>query len=409
MQFNIPSIGVKDIPEVLDFSYRIHKKSFKNRTVSRDLIERRPLMFWGAPGIGKSASILTWAYLNNLKPYILIVSQIDPIDLRGLPHIKNMKNLTISSWATPEFLPQEGMSLKHEDDDGYYDGSLLFLDELSTTPPENIPILYQLLLNGRIGEHILPDNCLVCAAGNRPDDGALAYNMNTALSDRLTQCNVALIPKDFLEYATNNNFHPWVLSYLKQNPEKILGADQQEDCLVQATPRSWKSVSEHLYEHGDRLNRISEVFISGTIGADFYHDFNQAVSNTYELPDIKDYFQAKNLNELMEDKYHPKNIYSLFSLVYSLNGFARQAKEMLRTFEVMACLLEKRLNPALPLEEALELQATGLINRITKQIKLGDKELQKNFIEFMCSPETSKYMQVIPDFEEKVSEWKTFQ
>jgi hypothetical protein len=41
-----------------------------------------------------------------------------------------------------------------------------------------------------VGRHLLPESVFVVAAGNAVEDGAVAYEMGTALSDRLIHMTV---------------------------------------------------------------------------------------------------------------------------------------------------------------------------------------------------------------------------
>ena len=60
--------------------------------------------------------------------------------------------------------------------------------------------MYGLLQERRVGQHKLPDNVMVIAAGNTVEDGAIAYEMGTALSDRLIHLHLVADPQsDWLE------------------------------------------------------------------------------------------------------------------------------------------------------------------------------------------------------------------
>lgn len=47
--------------------------------------------------------------------------------------------------------------------------NILFLDEISAAPQSVQAAAYQITLDRVVGEHKLPDNCIVIAAGNRDD------------------------------------------------------------------------------------------------------------------------------------------------------------------------------------------------------------------------------------------------
>lgn len=118
-----------------------------------------PVYLQGAPGLGKSAIVKTFAEQHNLKLYDVRLTQIEAADLRGLPMVDDVNNVT--RWLKPEFLPSEG-----EVEAEGYDGSIIFLDELSTAEPRLQSSAYQLLLDRKVGEYKLPDSCYVLGAGN---------------------------------------------------------------------------------------------------------------------------------------------------------------------------------------------------------------------------------------------------
>ena len=74
--------------------------------------------------------------------------QLDPVDLRGLPRIAADQ----TEWVPPKFLPTTGKGI-------------LFLDELTSAPQMTQAGCYQLVLDRKLGEYVLPDGWVVIAAG----------------------------------------------------------------------------------------------------------------------------------------------------------------------------------------------------------------------------------------------------
>ena len=79
------------------------------------LSANQPSCLWGAPGIGKSNIIHQLGARLNLEVRDIRAVLLDPVDLRGLPHVNGDGR---SHWAIPEFLPRDG-------------AGILFLDELN--------------------------------------------------------------------------------------------------------------------------------------------------------------------------------------------------------------------------------------------------------------------------------------
>ena len=131
------------------------------------LSTRWPAFLWGPPGIGKSSIVRQVAADKGLAILDVRAPLLDPTDLRGLPYVADGS----AKWAPPAFLPQN-------------DGSegLLFFDELNAAPPLVQASLYQLTLDRRVGEYVLPDGWRIIAAGNRSEDAAIVFRMPSALA-----------------------------------------------------------------------------------------------------------------------------------------------------------------------------------------------------------------------------------
>ena len=139
--------------------------------ILRALKVNRPIFIWGAPGIGKSelvAGITDSGELGNALCIDLRLALLEPTDLRGYP-FRNPENNTME-WSPPSDLPSKELAES-------YDNIILFLDELNSAPPSVQAAAYQLVLNRRVGQYVLPDNVRIIAAGNRETDRGVTYRM----------------------------------------------------------------------------------------------------------------------------------------------------------------------------------------------------------------------------------------
>jgi hypothetical protein len=204
--------------------------------------------------VGKTELVQTLAERKGASLYDLRLTTIEPQDLRGLPFYDHEKGRTV--WYRPEDLP--------DDPDR---PAILFLDELTAAAPTLQPTVYGLLQERRVGRHRLPDSVFIVAAGNMVEDGAIAYEMGTALSDRLIHVIVQADAEDWLKsYAPGAGIHPAVAAFLRGRPDLL---ETTEDALrrghtIACTPRSWTRVSQILQAVPDRAAR--QVMIAGTVG-----------------------------------------------------------------------------------------------------------------------------------------------
>ena len=180
---------------------------------------------WGPPGVGKSdginelAEVLEKETGKKVKVTDIRLLLFSPIDLRGVPIADESRQFT--DWLKPRILDLDPSDKVV---------NILFLDELSAAPQSVQAAAYQLTLNRSIGEHKLPDNTLVMAAGNRTTDRAVAYKMPSALANRMMHYEICVDFKTWSQWAIEKgNIHPYVLGYLSYDMSKLYITDKSID------------------------------------------------------------------------------------------------------------------------------------------------------------------------------------
>ena len=115
---------------------------------------RVPVLLWGAPGTGKTATIRAMAEQMGWPCETVIASIREPSDFAGLPIVVgDGVRFAPPGWARR--LAETGHGL-------------LFLDELSTAPPAVQAALLRVVLERVVGDLALPDEVSVVAAANPP-------------------------------------------------------------------------------------------------------------------------------------------------------------------------------------------------------------------------------------------------
>ena len=226
----------------------------------KDLKRFPSVMLWGAPGVGKSQGVRQVAKLiEEGTGKTVVVTDVrlllfNPVDLRGIPIANEDKTLAV--WLKPHIFQMN---------DSADVVNILFLDEISAAPPSVQASAYQITLDRTIGEHRLPDNCIVIAAGNRVTDKSVAYNMPKALANRLLHIDVRVDVDSWLKWAVNAGVNKVVTGFISQNPT-LLSADLYEvEGNAFPTPRSWEMVSNILNDVSDDISKVFPL-IKGCIG-----------------------------------------------------------------------------------------------------------------------------------------------
>lgn len=324
-------------------------------------------MLHGRPGVGKTELVQTLASRIGAELFDLRLTTIEPQDLRGLPYFDHESAKTI--WYRPEDLPDTDAP------------AILFLDELTAAAPALQPTVYGLLQERRVGRHRLPGSVMIVAAGNRVEDGAIAYDMGTALSDRLIHMIVQANPEDWLKtYAVGAGIHPSVAAFIRTRPDLL---ETTEDSLrrgqmIACTPRSWTRVSRIMETVPDRALR--QVMVAGTVGAAAAAEFALLADEIAATVQIDAMMAASRKDRAA---MYPRTLHGLTALVYGLVG-AVSRDNLSKAIEILADLrgLAGQGYGGLPVSE---LAAFGFEMLIGRALERGWEEV------FADSPDYAAY------------------
>lgn len=206
----------------------------------------QPACVWGSPGIGKSQIVHQVAAARGLAVRDVRAVLLDPVDLRGLPHVNGDGR---SHWAIPEFLPRDG-------------AGILFLDELNRAPVLVQNACFQLVLDRALGEYTLPPDWKVISACNRESDGGGITRMSSALCNRFIHLDCEPDLEDWCKWAVTHAIEPAVIAFLRFRPTLLHAFSRTEKAFP--TPRSWEFVSKITAKQPGR--EIEFALFEGTVG-----------------------------------------------------------------------------------------------------------------------------------------------
>ncbi|MDG4647744.1 MoxR family ATPase [Roseibacterium sp. SDUM158017] len=306
-------------------------------------------MLHGRPGVGKTELVQTLAARKGAELFDLRLTTIEPQDLRGLPFYDHATGRTV--WYRPEDLPDDPAR-----------PAILFLDELTAAAPTLQPTVYGLLQERRVGRHRLPESVFIVAAGNTVEDGAIAYEMGTALSDRLVHVIVQADAADWLRsYAPGAGIHPAVAAFLRARPDLLETTEEalRRGHAIACTPRSWTRVSAIMRSVPDRAAR--QVMIAGTVGEAAAAEFALIADEIEASVRVAEMLHAPRGDRTA---MYPATLHGLTALVYGLTG-AVDAVTLPAGIEILADMrrLEGPAHRALPLSELASFGFELLIGR----------------------------------------------
>ena len=234
----------------------------------KDLIGVAPVLIWGPPGVGKSASVIALGRQMGVPVEVVIASIREPADFSGLPVVTEAGvRLEAPAWA--KRLAKAGRGI-------------LFLDEISTAAPAVQAALLRVVLDRTVGDLELPKGVAIVAAANPPELAAGGWDLSAPLANRFIHLHYKVdagewaqgfptywgaVPQVNLEAGTWARARALVAGFIRARPQLLLQVPKEGSRQGQAwpSPRSWDMASRVLAVTGLDLDEALEG-IQGAVG-----------------------------------------------------------------------------------------------------------------------------------------------
>jgi len=313
------------------------------RAINKAIQKRRPVFLWGPPGIGKSDIVKQIGEDAGREVIDIRLPLWEPTDIKGIPYFNSTANTMV--WAPPAELPSDPDSK-----------AIIFLDELNSAPPAVQAAAYQLVLNRRVGQYILPKGVDIVAAGNRDGDKGVTYRMPAPLANRFLHLEMKVDFDDYQEWATANKIHPEVVGYVSFAKQDLYDFDPKGSSKSFATPRSWSFVSDLLTDDDTDTDTLTDL-VSGAIGDGLAVKFMAHRKIAGRLPKAEDILSGK-VKDLSI-----KEISAMYSLTVSLcYELKEQAEKKAKNWDDMADCFFRYMMDNFPTEIVVMGAKTALSN-----------------------------------------------
>jgi|TARA_B100000085_G_scaffold16326_1_gene14096 hypothetical protein len=284
------------------------------RAILKAFKKQRPIFLWGPAGIGKSElaqGIVDSGDMGNALLMDLRMALMEPTDVKGMPFYN--KETGTMDWAPPVDLPSPELAKQ-------YDTIVLFLDELNSAPGATQAAAYQLVLNRRVGNYVLPDNVVIMAAGNRETDKGIVYRMPAPLANRFVHLEMRVDYNSWLDWAVENEIHSDVIGHITVHKQDLFDFDPKGSSRAFATPRSWTFVSD-LIDDEDLDDETFTDLVAGSVGEGIAVKFMATRKARNKLPNPTDILTGKT--KTLDQSVEMSGRYSLtMSLCYELKDLA---------------------------------------------------------------------------------------
>lgn len=231
-----------------------------------------PTIYWSSPGQCKTSTIENGFKEIGYHCETLVLSQCDPADIGGLPHIEN----GVTMYAKPDWLQRLEKAPR----------SVLFFDELTTSRPSVQAPALTLIQNRKVHSLTLPENTLIIAASNPPDEAADGSDLEPPMANRFChldwKVSVDTWVDNLMSGFKNNKFFDlpvnWqdfiqeerllVGSFLKANPFLANGLPKDRESQGKAWPsfRTWTNVAT-INAAAKSVGIDPTEFVCGSVGA----------------------------------------------------------------------------------------------------------------------------------------------
>ena len=220
----------------------------------------------------------------------------------------------------------------------------MFLDELNSAPPSVQATAYQLILNRRVGQYVLPDNVVIAAAGNRDTDKGVTYRMPSPLANRFLHLEIEVNHEDWQTWAVDNDIIPDVVGYLAFAKQDLFDFDPKSSSRSFATPRSWAFVSQML-EDSDMSHDEEMDIVTGLVGEGMAIKFMNHKKNASKLPKPSEILSGK-VKELKKLEISSKYALTV-GMSYELKGIqdSGDEKELTASFNNFINFLMDNFEP----------------------------------------------------------------
>ncbi len=280
---------------------------------AKDLIKRLrrlkiSFMLWGATGVGKSECVRGLAQDLNAELRDIRLCQKLPSDIGGLPALDHETKQTV--FYPPAFLaPRSDQK-----------AVVLFFDEISLAPDDTKGAVLGILEERRQGKVEIPDNWIIVAAGNRPEDLANARGLGAAANRRLLHIVIEPQLEATLAHFIKIGVIPEVLAFLKVFPQHLLGEESARTQKHELYPRpaSWKKVSDIFKELRKADNRVKHLAVAGIIGDSVAAEFMLLAEEIKKMKSVDELLEIQRKTPARIGKYLPDTTNGLYALSFAI-------------------------------------------------------------------------------------------
>jgi MoxR-like ATPase len=173
--------------------------------------------------------------------------------------------------------------------------AILGLEEFNSAPPSVQAAAYQLVLDRRLGEYLVPDGVFIMGMGNRDTDRGVTFKMPTPVANRFVHIEMRQDFDDWQTWALRSGISAEVVGYLSAFKDQMFQFEAGTASRGFATPRSWHFLSDIIHANEDAADTVMLALFSGCVGDGTAIQFNEFRKVAKDLPKADDILSGKLL------------------------------------------------------------------------------------------------------------------
>ena len=256
-------------------------------------VAQRPILLMGPPGIGKTAIAHQAAQECGIAIVAYTMTHHTRQSAIGLPSIQTGtfggQEFRVTEYTMSEIVASVYRCMEETG----LDSGILFLDEINCVSETLAPAMLQFLQCKTFGNHRIPDNWIIVAAGNPPEYNRSVRDFDIVTLDRVRRIDLDADYKVWKEYAYLRQVHSAILAYLDIKRDHFYRIETTVDGKRFVTARGWEDLSLLLAVSERQGLTVDETVIAQylqhpLIAKDFanYLDLYRKYRQDYDVPAI---------------------------------------------------------------------------------------------------------------------------
>jgi len=147
------------------------------------------------------------------------------------------------------------------------------------------------VLDGRVGDYVLPEDTWVVMAGNRSEDRCFGDRLSPAMVNRVVVIRLKPDLNDWVDWAFDSGIDTRIIAYVRFNPDSLLSFDptKWDGEGNFSSPRAWEAM--HRIMHAASFKKVGRdlrrVLTVGTLGSAVGNEFSGFLDVYEDLPSIE--------------------------------------------------------------------------------------------------------------------------